>query len=501
MNRPHILLATPWVRRLSALASGLCMLVLIGSPGAQAACSTGTTLAVGACPALPAPGCCASATVVQWCEGGDWCQLDCSESVADNDSCQVDYTNSCCDRCGTPKDNTALCQCDPACEAFNDCCPDYDAQCGGQGQAFCGWTVEATFQGYDCAPSPAIEPTGTYPYTCEADQAVECSCDGKACGDDGCGGSCGTCDVGATCLAGQCLCAGSCIGKTCGDDGCGNVCGECAPGQACVEGQCQGACVPDCSGLLCGDDGCGGSCGVCPEGQACSALGTCEEGCAPDCGGKACGDDGCGGSCGSCLETEQCGASGQCESACEADCLGKQCGDDGCGGSCGSCPQGSCQENLCVAGCTGSCEGKVCGPDGCGGSCGGCPEGEACDAQGLCAPGCEPECTARECGEDGCGGSCGVCSEGAYCAPEGLCVDSTEADASVTTPEENCPSGSYWNALVGECVADDGTNLAVNSGAGSDGGCGGTRSPLSSVLLALALLAWWRAPRFRWPSP
>ncbi len=39
-------------------------------------------------------------------------------------------------------------------------------------------------------------------------------CSGKTCGDDGCGGMCGTCPSGQTCQSGQCECAGS----TCAED-------------------------------------------------------------------------------------------------------------------------------------------------------------------------------------------------------------------------------------------------------------------------------------------
>ncbi|MCA9607115.1 MAG: hypothetical protein KC619_16025, partial [Myxococcales bacterium] len=49
------------------------------------------------------------------------------------------------------------------------------------------------------------------------------SCVGRTCGDDGCGGSCGTCTTG-TCEAGTCSCTPNCVGRTCGDDGCGGSC-------------------------------------------------------------------------------------------------------------------------------------------------------------------------------------------------------------------------------------------------------------------------------------
>jgi len=98
-------------------------------------------------------------------------------------------------------------------------------------------------------------------------------------------------------------CSASCQGKRCGDDGCGGSCGACPPAEACVTGQCVSKldCVPQCSGKACGDNGCGGICGRCDPGAVCNA-GTCVASCAPQCTQpngqpKPCGDDGCGGQC------------------------------------------------------------------------------------------------------------------------------------------------------------------------------------------------------------
>ncbi|MCC6622900.1 MAG: hypothetical protein IT385_16695 [Deltaproteobacteria bacterium] len=74
-------------------------------------------------------------------------------------------------------------------------------------------------------------------------------CDGKFCGDDGCGGTCGACTVaGEVCneAAGRCepegsACVGSCKGRKCGDDGCGVSCGECGEGEVCADT--EGVCV------------------------------------------------------------------------------------------------------------------------------------------------------------------------------------------------------------------------------------------------------------------
>ncbi len=155
------------------------------------------------------------------------------------------------------------------------------------------------------------------------------ACDGKQCGDDGCGGTCGSCAAGDECNAGLCGCVPDCDGRQCGSDGCDGSCGACAGADVCDDGSC--VCVPDCAGRVCGDDGCGGSCGECPSGT-CSPSGQCN--CVPDCAGRECGDDGCGGSCGSC-SVGACGLAGTCD--CTPDCAGRECGDDGCGGSCGAC--------------------------------------------------------------------------------------------------------------------------------------------------------------------
>jgi hypothetical protein len=103
-------------------------------------------------------------------------------------------------------------------------------------------------------------------------------CNGRSCGDNGCGGECGTCDVGDSCNAsGQCeaICQPDCAGKQCGDDGCGGSCGQCE-GACGSDGQCEGPCVPSCTDKVCGSDGCGGSCGTCAGALECNLEGACD---------------------------------------------------------------------------------------------------------------------------------------------------------------------------------------------------------------------------------
>lgn len=101
-------------------------------------------------------------------------------------------------------------------------------------------------------------------------------CSSSSSRPDPCGG---TCLAGQTCSrAGECVsCTESCNDRRCGDDGCGGSCGTCPRNStkalACtVSGicKCEAACTPSCAGRSCGDDGCGGSCGGCEPGQVCT---------------------------------------------------------------------------------------------------------------------------------------------------------------------------------------------------------------------------------------
>ncbi len=66
----------------------------------------------------------------------------------------------------------------------------------------------------------------------------------KACGDDGCGGTCGTCLPGASCNGeGRCDCpASTCGSSVCGVSSCGANCGTCEIGQVCDNGACVSSC-------------------------------------------------------------------------------------------------------------------------------------------------------------------------------------------------------------------------------------------------------------------
>jgi hypothetical protein len=272
--------------------------------------------------------------------------------------------------------------------------------------------------------------------------AAEGCDDGNTKAGDGCGATCVveanwactvpvltsvctcTCPAGQICAAAGTCCAPTCAGKQCGDNGCGGVCGTCAVDETCSgTGSCD--CVPQCTGRSCGTDGCAGTCGTCGAEQKCTAGQTCEA-CMPNCGGKNCGTDGCGGKCGTCAVGQTCGGAGTCV-ACVPACAGKTCGDDGCGGTCGACDvaQGCTPAGTCAATCVPSCVDKTCGDNGCGGTCGKCGAGQGCSVAGVCET-CTPVCQAENCGDNGCLGSCKQCLVGEGCSVTGACVDACD---------------------------------------------------------------------------
>jgi hypothetical protein len=75
-------------------------------------------------------------------------------------------------------------------------------------------------------------------------------------------------------------CTPNCTERTCGNDGCGGSCGTCGSAQVCRGGAC---CTPDSFSATCGGrcgtwtNNCGQPvvCPTCPDGRTCSSNGTC----------------------------------------------------------------------------------------------------------------------------------------------------------------------------------------------------------------------------------
>ena len=335
-------------RKQSFLMGAVLFAVLAWGADLHAQCSAGEQ--VGAdCGDIPFEGCCDSSGWTKWCEGGVLCGIDCSTNPPPNDTCgwSADSGFYDCGQVGTDPTGTFPLDCDggtvnppdclgtdapsgsicPAGMNFQGCCGTANRVHWCDGGAFycldcssydppdnlCGWKADdANF--YDCGGSGA-DPSGANPMDCSDGCVADCV--GKTCGDDGCGGSCGTCPAGQACQSGACTsCTADCTGKECGSDGCGGSCGSCLEGYSCKTGTCilNQVCVPACEGKECGLDGCDGVCGVCVPPKQCNASGTCYDpaDCTPDCAGKVCGSDGCEGSCGDCIAPRQCNAHGLC---------------------------------------------------------------------------------------------------------------------------------------------------------------------------------------------
>jgi len=229
-----------------------------------------------------------------------------------------------------------------------------DSGSGGGGQDTSG--------GQDVAQ--AEDSTGGVDTMPREDTPCLTSCEGKVCGEDGCGGSCGVCDTFANSFcteAGICDCTVDCDGKNCGDNGCGGTCGDCGLNQVCGALR-----VCECANVAC-------LTACCDAGQVCHA----DACCTPACDGKDCGPDGCGGICGECGDDETCSPEGLCEPD------GVICGEN-------SVPEGTCTTD----------DGTDC-------TCVGCVDDGECTVADDCV--C-PDCVAD-----------GWCSDPANCTDDGAC--------------------------------------------------------------------------------
>jgi len=260
--------------------------------------------------------------------------------------------------------------------------------------------------------------------TCEPNQE---------CGDDGCGGSCGSCSAPESCCGDICAtCQTDCTGRECGWDGATGTCGFCSEGDVCVNGSCLPEGGADCKQFIhdCDrhcqtwDTDCQGQCKAwlsvhglidALAWEGCQLLH-----CAPCFEGG--GDQACLNSCiiGQCYEeyascfnrngTETCTDTWNCAEACDTE--DQPCMD--------GCTDVATVEAMSILLQLVSCVESTCPPD--------TPEPErtACEDQAMltvcaeqadwCLGPCEPLCPGwATCGPDGCTGLCGVCSEGQHC--------------------------------------------------------------------------------------
>lgn len=198
-----------------------------------------------------------------------------------------------------------------------------------------GQGVFETVLPQDLAPDAADAGESVSEHDADASDICQQDCEGKECGDDGCGGSCGECEKSelllCNSLTGQCeICLADCVGRECGPDGCfGGGCGICPQGLKCCVGEDEDVYAS------CSFDECDCAFGPCEPGDTSSCWGmvfdawevwTCVAGCCkpgkhpdycePNCEGRECGDDGCDGSCGECEGGFECTPEGKCEALC-----------------------------------------------------------------------------------------------------------------------------------------------------------------------------------------
>ncbi|MEC9072152.1 MAG: hypothetical protein VX938_07225, partial [Myxococcota bacterium] len=462
-----------------------------GCGGSCGDCATGTTCDPnGACVTTCGNGVCDAGEDATNCAADCAPAAVCGDGVCDagedaatcpQDCAETEVIDSCVGRCDNGYDEAASCQCDPGCIEFGDCCNDLCDNCGD-------------------APD-----FGVYCGTCTP------ACDGKICGDDGCGGECGPgCAANETCTdAGTCEaevveppeCVPTCdAGWECGDDGCGGNCNGGCPKAAPIcdaNYECQLTFTVN----PCWDQECPTEVLACKNDTACGSLAICLAD-APDpvnsncyqnledqfgedkaqeaaelynaiqyCGWANCAategtcEDQCGNYVGptscNCDSTVCVGAEGQCEGDPSNPVEGEVYGCSFYGDCCGD------YEALCDSEpeCTPQCDGKECGDDGCGGACGeGCGPDAICTEDGLCESTCVPTCgdTGAVCGPDGCGGSCGACEEGTGCDEAGQCTIILEDGTCTSFFADQCGDDENCFVLAGE-------GSCIEAGSGGEG--------------------------------
>jgi hypothetical protein len=141
-----------------------------------------------------------------------------------------------------------------------------------KGGGFCNTSAQCQYNNYT---------EKNCPYGCADGECQACkpSCSGKVCGDDGCGGTCGSCNTppANVCQSGTKLRKYSGASTCSGAGQCNYTFTDVTCTTGCANGKCQG-CEPDCSGRVCGPDPvCGTSCGGCTGTDTCNAAGQCKK--------------------------------------------------------------------------------------------------------------------------------------------------------------------------------------------------------------------------------
>ncbi|MDP7180698.1 MAG: hypothetical protein QF824_05510, partial [Candidatus Woesearchaeota archaeon] len=230
------------------------------SSGTSVSCSDGVSISMSSCSVSIVGFSCCSNTGSK-IDSISWNWLGCSCRSNNYNECgafERAYSHSCS---GTSRSYTYTnCGSDPGCDSSTgQCCvPDCtDKDCGSDGCAsVCGSDpADCTANFGTCSASGSQACSGTTYGTCDAVDPRIATCEGLTCGDDGCGGECGSCS--GTCNAGTC--------ETCTDGAQNN-------GETAVD--CGGDNCAACGTPTCGTDSATSSClpNACNTYSSCSTL-------------------------------------------------------------------------------------------------------------------------------------------------------------------------------------------------------------------------------------
>ncbi|MDP3274962.1 MAG: hypothetical protein Q8Q09_07175 [Deltaproteobacteria bacterium] len=306
---------------------------------------------------------------------------------------------------------------------------------------------DATAQ--DTATSPDVTVDVPGDVAAFADALCTRNCAGRVCGEDGCGGQCGSCpsyaNATSSCSSGGERCLLSCNAgfASCDSDEangcetslntaahcgrCGNACNGATP--VCSAGVCMGAC----SG---GQTLCGGGCVSLASDR--NHCGACNNGCSlananTVCNAGNCRVASCNAGFGDCDGNEANG----CETSLGTNAHCAACGD-ACNGATPTCSGGRCVATPCGAGQT-RCSGSCVSTDSDVNHCGGCDR--ACSL-----PNAAPTCSGGNCAIMGCNLGFGDC--------DGVAANGCEASLNTTNHCGRCARrcGAGSNCVGGLCV-------------------------------------------------
>jgi hypothetical protein len=237
-----------------------------GCGGSCGSCAAGQTCLDGACALVTTPGTCSNP--IPLLAAGE--ALAGSHTITGDTTTGINGTVPSCNSASTARDlvytftlthemgidarltgfdsvlslrSVACADGDPAMHSQPNWCSDDASPPGNYGSRVATMLPAGTYfilvDGYNA------QQAGPFTLTVNFVEGCVPQCDGKFCGDDGCGGSCGACAAGTVCSAAtnRCVatsCTPDCRGRQCGSDGCGGECGSCRKGNLCVES--TGAC-------------------------------------------------------------------------------------------------------------------------------------------------------------------------------------------------------------------------------------------------------------------